>query len=93
MTIAENDAGVTPTPTAHAHPGRRRSLIQAVNLLSPPSDLTVLVGQTINLYVSVDVAAPGDLASVEFFAGGTDLGGSTTTRDNKTWMPARARRL
>jgi uncharacterized repeat protein (TIGR03803 family) len=68
--------------------------IQAVNILSPPSDINVVPGQAIDLEVAVE-ALPGTLARVEFAvddAAGTPashlfLGDSTAARDRKTWMP------
>jgi hypothetical protein len=64
-------------------------LIHGVFLLSPPTDITVIAGQAVDLYVSVD-ADPSSFSSVEFFVDDTSLGGSTALRDHKTWMPTRA---
>ena len=68
--------------------------IQGVFLLSPPTVITVVQNQVVELYVAVE-AAEGAYQQVEFFVSdgvGPDqsLGVSTAARDRKEWIPSKA---
>ena len=70
--------------------------IQGVNILSPPADIRIILGETIDLQVAVELISAGTLQTVEFDvddqtytpASHLFLGDSTAQRDHETWTPA-----
>ena len=94
ISLSATNAGGTGTGSLVITVAAPPANISAVNILSPPTDISIVIGETIDLEVSVE-AVNGTLANVDYAVYDatdttlvTDLGDTAAARDHRTWMPA-----